>query len=325
MKRRSLLTFFGAAPFMSRPARAQRAMPVVGFMNPVSPDTYAFNVAAFREGLAEAGFLEGRNVRIEYRWAFGDYARLPALAAELVALKVDAIAATGDIASAKAAKAATSEIPVVFTIGADPVGHGLVASLNRPGGNVSGVNLFSSILSGKRLELLTEIAPRARWIALLMNPENFTAKAEQQEGIAAAQALSREAVVVNVRKPDEMAAAFAEAQRLRVDSYMAASDPLILDRRGEIVAWGQAHGLPEIGFVRQFASSGALISYGPSIVWMYGQAGRYVGAILKGAKPAQLPVLQPTGFELVVNLKTAAALGLQPRPSFLALADEVIR
>ena len=325
MKRRSLLTFLGAAPLAGRHARAQRAVPVVGFMNPVSPDTYAFNADAFREGLAEAGFVEGRNVRVEYRWAGGDYARLPALAAELAAMKVDAIAATGDIASARAAKAATSEIPIVFTIGADPVGHGLVASLNRPGGNLTGVNLFSSILSGKRLELLTDIAPRVRRIALVMNPDNFTAKAEQQDCIAGAHALNREAIVVNARKPDEIARALAEAQRLGADAYITATDPLILDRRGEIVAWGHARGIPGVGFVRQFATGGALISYGPSIVWMYRQAGRYVGAVLKGAKPAQMPVMQPTGFELVVNLKTAAALGLEPRPSFLVLADEVIR
>jgi putative ABC transport system substrate-binding protein len=325
MRRRSLLAFFGAAPVLSHPARAQRDMPVVGFMNPVSPDTYAFNVAAFKEGLAEAGFVEGRNVRIEYRWARGDYAQLPALAAELAAMKVAAIAATGDIASARAAKAATSTIPIVFTIGADPVGHGLVASLNRPGGNLTGVNLFSSILSGKRVELLTEIAPNARRIALVMNPDNFTAKAEQQEGIAGARALNREAFVVNARKPDEIAGALAEALRLKADSYLTASDPLILDRRGEIVAWGQAHGLPGIGFVRQFATSGALISYGPSITWMYRQAGLYIGAVLKGAKPAELPVMQPTGFELVVNLKTASALGLDPRPALLLSANEVLR
>ena len=325
MKRRSLLAFFGTAPLVSGPARAQREMPVVGFLNPVSPDTYAFNAAAFREGLAEAGFVEGRTVRIEYRWAKGDYAQLPALAAELAALKVAAIAATGDIASARAAKAATSTIPIVFTVGADPVGHGLVASLNRPGGNVTGIHLFSSILSGKRVELLTEFAPNSRRIALVMNPDNFAAKAEQQEGIAAARTLNREAFIVNARKPDEIAGALAEALRLKADSYSAASDPLILDRRGEIVAWGQAHGLPGIGFVRQFATSGALMSYGPSITWMYRQAGVYVGAILKGAKPAELPVVQPTGFELVVNLKTAAALGLEPRPALLLSANEVIR
>ena len=325
MRRRRVLAFFGAASLATHRVSAQRAMPVVGFLNPVSPDTYAFNVVAFREGLAEAGFVEGRNVRIEYRWGRGDYAQLPALAAELAALNVAAIAATGDIASARAAKGSTSTIPVVFTIGADPVGHGLVKSLNRPGGNLTGVNLFSSILSAKRIELLTGIAPDARRIALVMNPDNFTARAEQEQGIAGARALNREAFVVNARKPDEIAGALAEALRLKADSYVTASDPLILDRRGEIIAFGKAHGLPGIGFVRQFADGGALLSYGPSITWMYRQAGLYIGAILKGAKPAELPVVQPTGFELLVNLKTAAALGLNPRPALLLSANEVIR
>jgi len=325
MRRREFLAFFGAAPLVARRARAEALMPVVGFLNPVSPDTYAFNAAAFREGLAKAGFVDGRNVRIEYRWGYGEYSRLPALAAELAAMNVAAIAATGDIASARAAKAATSTIPIVFTIGADPVRYGLVASLNRPGGNLTGVNLFSSILSAKRIELLTQIAPKVQRIALVMNPDNFTAMAEQQEALAGARALKRDAFVVNARKPDQIAGALAEALRLKADSYVTATDPLILDRRGEIVAFGQAHGLPGIGFVRQFANIGALLSYGPSITWMYHQAGLYVGEILKGASPAVLPVMQPTGFELVVNLKTAAALGLDPRPGLLLSADEVIR
>lgn len=325
MRRRDFLALCGAAPLATRPARAQGAMPVVGFLNPVSPDTYAFNAAAFREGLAKAGFVEGRNVRIEYRWGKGNYSTLPALAAELAAMKVAAIAATGDIASARAAQSATRTIPIVFTIGADPVRHGLVASLNRPGGNTTGVNLFSSILSAKRVELLTGIAPKTRRIAFVMNPDNFTAQAEQHEGVAAARALNRDAVVVNARTPDEIRGALAEALRLKADSYITASDPLILDRRGEIVAFGQAHGLPGVGFVKQFATIGALLSYGPSITWMYHQAGVYVGEILKGAKPAELPVMQPTGFELVVNLKTAAALGLQPGQGLLVSADEVIR
>jgi putative ABC transport system substrate-binding protein len=324
MKRRDLLALAGAAPLAMSAARAQGAMPVVGFLNPVSPDTYAFNAAAFREGLAQAGFVEGKNVRIEYRWGMGDYSRLPAMAAELAAMKVAAIAATGDIPSARAAKAATTTIPIVFTIGGDPVGPGLVQSLNRPGGNVTGVNLFSSILTAKRIELLTQIAPKARRVALIMNPDNFTALAEQQDGLAGARALGREAVVVNARKPDEITTALAEALRFKADSYMASSDPLILDRRGEIVAFGKANRLPGIGFVRQFASAGALLSYGPSITWMYRQAGLYVGMILNGEKPADLPVVQPTGFELVLNLKTAAELGLEAPRALLLSANEVI-
>jgi putative ABC transport system substrate-binding protein len=324
MRRRGLLAGLGAATLIGRPALAQGAMPVVGFLNPVSPDTYSFNADAFRDGLVEAGFVEGRNVKIEYRWGKGDYSRLPAMAAELAALKVSVIAATGDVASARAAKAATSTIPIVFTLGGDPVDYGLVANLNRPGGNLTGVNLFSSILSGKRIELLTQIAPRVRRVALVMNPDNFTAAAEQREGLAAARALSREAVVVNARRPHELDGALAEALRLKADSYVAATDPLILDRRGEIIAFGQAHGLPGIGFVRQFATAGALLSYGPSITWMYRQAGLYVGAILKGARPADLPVMQPTGFELVVNRKTAIALNIDPPNALLVSANEVI-
>jgi putative ABC transport system substrate-binding protein len=189
MRRREFLTFLGTAPVWVSRARAQQPMPVVGFLNPASPNTYSFAVAAFREGLAKAGFVEGRNVIIEYRWGNGDYNLLPELARDLVERNVVAIAATGDVASARAAQSATRSIPIVFTIGADPVRHGLVASLNRPGANVTGVNLFSSVLSGKRVGLLTEIAPRIRRIALLMNPDNFSAEAEQREAQDGARAL----------------------------------------------------------------------------------------------------------------------------------------
>ena len=325
MRRRNFLSLAGAAPWVASRARAQGSVPVVGFLNPVSPDTYAFNAESFRNGLAKVGFVDGRNVRIEYRWGKGDYSRLPAMAAELAAMQVAVIAATGDNASARAAKAATTTIPIVFTVGADPVGHGLVSSLGRPGGNLTGINLFSSILSAKRVELLTQIAPKVRRVALVLNPDNLSAAAEQQDCIAGARALGREALVVNARKPDEIAGALAEALRLKADSYITATDPLILDRRGDIVGFGQMHGLPGVGFVRQFATAGALLSYGPSITWMYHQAGIYVGEILKGAKPADLPVVQPTGFELVVNLKTAATLGLDASSPLLLSANEVIR
>ncbi len=315
----------GAASVAAPGAGAQGAVPVIGFLNPVSPDTYAFNASAFREGLGKAGFIEGHNARIEYRWAQGDYSRLPALAAELVAMKVAAIAATGDIASARAARAATSTIPIVFTIGADPVTHGLVASLNRPGGNLTGVYLFGSVLTAKRIELLTQFAPKLRRVALVTNPDNVVALDERQEAIAGARALGREAIVVSARKPAEIAGALEEALRLKADSFATASDPLVLDRRAEIVGFANAHGLPVIGFVRQFASAGALLSYGPSITWMYHQAGLYVGEILKGAKVAELPIMQPTGFELVVNLKTAAALGLSPPRHLLLSATDLIQ
>ena len=324
MKRRQFITLIAGAPFVARQALAQPAVPVVGFLNPVSPDTYAFLAVAFREGLAKAGFVEGRNVRIEYRWGKGDYASLPAMAEELAALNVAAIAATGDIASARAAQRATRTIPIVFTIGADPVRHGLVQSLNRPGGNTTGVHLFSSLLAGKRIELLSEFAPKTRRVALVMNPDNFTAAAEKEDGIAGARTLGREAIVVNARNPGEIEGALENVLRASADSLITASDPLILDRRGQILEFAQKHGLPVVGFVRQFAMGGALLSYGPSITWMYQQAGLYIGEILKGAKAAELPVMQPTDFDFVVNLKTAARLGLNAPPALLLRADEVI-
>lgn len=325
MRRRDLLKLIGASPVIAHQVIAQPAMPVVGFLNPASPDTYGFNAASFRDGLAKVGLIEGQNVRIEYRWAKGDYSLLPTLAADLVANKVLAIAATGDVASARAAQAATRTIPIVFTIGADPVRHGLVNSLSRPGGNVTGINLFSSVLSGKRVELLSEIAPQSRRIALLMNPDNLTAEAEQQSAEGVARALGRETFVLNMRTPKEIDDAFAELGRRKGDSFITASDPLLLDRRAQIVGFAQRHSLPAVGFVRQFAVAGALLSYGPSITWMYEQAGAYVGEILKGAKAAELPVLQPTHFETIINSKAARALQLEPPPLLLALATEIIQ
>ena len=235
-----------------------------------------------------------------------------------------AIAATGDVASARAAQAATSTVPIVFTIGADPVRHGLVASLSRPGGNTTGINLFSSVLSAKRVELLCEIAPKSRRVALLMNPDNLTAEAERQSAEDGARTLGRETFVLNMRTPKEIGDAFVELVRRKGDSIITASDPLLLDRRAQIVGFARQHSLFSIGFVRQFATAGALLSYGPSITWMYQQAGAHVGEILKGAKPAELPVLQPTHFETIINLKTAQALQLEPSPLFLAKATEII-
>ncbi|MHB2170171.1 ABC transporter substrate-binding protein [Alsobacter sp. R-9] len=307
-----------------KPARAQQPLPVVGFLNPVSRDTYSFLSDAFGRGLARAGFVDGRNVRIEYRWGGGDYGRLGPMAADLAARGVSVLAATGDIASARAAQAATRTIPTVFTIGGDPVKHGLVASLNRPGGNITGVYLFSSIMSAKRLQFLFEFAPGSRRVGLFMNPDNFTAEAEQKEAIEFAAATGREAVAINARNPAELDAVLEQAGRLRIDSYLTASDPLILDRRGRIIAFGQENRLPGIGFVRQFSVGGTLLSYGPSIVWMYEQCGEYVGAILKGARVADLPVVQPTDFDLTINLKTAAALNLVAPPSLLTQATEII-
>jgi putative ABC transport system substrate-binding protein len=278
----------------------------------------------FGGSLAKAGFVEGRNVRIEERWANGDYQALPTLASELVAMGVVAIAATGDVASARAAQAASRSVPVVFTIGADPVRFGLVASLNRPGGHVTGVNLLSSLLGAKRVELLHEVAPKVSRIALLMNPSNLSATAEQQDAEAGARKLGLEAVVLNARNQREIDAAFEVLLRAKADAFITGTDPILLDRREQIVSFAQRHAMPAVYFVRQFATAGGLLSYGPSISWMYRQAGDYVGQILKGANPADMPVMQPTHFEFVLNLKTAKALDLTVPLTLQASVDEVI-
>jgi len=324
MNRRTVLKLFFVAPALTRTAVAQGALPVVGFLNPVSSDTYSFLAEAFRRGLNRAGFVDGRNVHIEYRWGGGDYRLLPKLAAELAAQNVAVIAATGDIASVRSAQDATKTIPIVFTIGGDPVRHGLVSSLNRPGGNTTGVHLFSSIMSAKRLELLFEIAPMVRKVGLFMNPDNFTAAEEQAQAIDLARSVGREAIVFNARNPSELDQALNQAAAAQVDSYFTASDPLILDRRASIIAFGKRHRLPGIGFVRQFSTGGSLLSYGPSIIWMYEQCGMYVGAVLKGMKVGELPILQPTDFEFVINLKTATELGINVSRDLLAQATDFI-
>jgi putative ABC transport system substrate-binding protein len=337
MKRREFMMLLGGAgaawPLAARAqqrtgtsmevARSANA-PLVGFLNSASADTYRFNADSFREGLAQAGFIEGRNVRIEERWANGDYQALPALAAELVAKGVVAIAATGDVASARAGQHASNTVPVVFTIGADPIRFGLVASLNRPGGHVTGVSLLSSVLGAKRVGLLKQLVPRVLRIALLMNPTNPNAAAEQADAQAGAQALSCETLVLNASNRREIDLAFETLVRAKADAFITATDPILLDRREQIISLAERHALPAVYFVRQFALAGGLLSYGPSISWMYRQAGRYIGQILKGASPADMPVMQPTQFEFVLNLKTAKALSLDVPPTLLALADEVI-
>jgi putative ABC transport system substrate-binding protein len=324
MKRRDVIAGL-AGLTLAPPSSAQTAtVPLVGFLNAASPDTYRFNADSFRKGLRQAGFIEGQNVRIEERWANGDYHALPRLAADLVAKGVVAIAATGDVASAQAAKEASSSVPVVFTIGADPVRFGLVESLNQPGGHVTGIHLLSSLLGAKRVELLHQIAPKITRIALLMNPGNRAASAEQADAEAGARVLGLETVAFNARNAGEIGLAFGEIQRAKVDGLFGATDPIILDQREQIVSFANREALPAVYLVRQFAVVGGLLSYGPSITWMYEQAGRYIGQILKGDKPANMPVLQPTGFEFVVNLKTAQTLGLDVPPNLLARADEVI-
>ena len=323
MRRREFI-FGCAAATWPLVARAQQALPVVGFLNSASPDTYRFNADSFREGLAKTGFVEGRNVRIEERWANGNYEILPALAAELVAKGVVAIAATGDVASARAAQGASNTVPVVFTIGGDPVRFGLAKSLNRPGGHVTGISLLSNVLGAKRVELLHQIAPKVSRIALLMNPTNPNVEAEQTDAETGAKKFGIETVTLNARNAPEIDAAFEQLLRAKADSFITATDPILLDSRERIVALARRHDLPAVYFVRQFAAVGGLLRYGPSISWMYSQAGEYVGQILKGANPAEMPVMQPTQFEFVLNLKTAKALGLSVPLSMQMAADEVI-
>ena len=325
LRRREFITLLGgAATALPLTVLAQQQMPLVGFLNSASPDTYRFNADSFREGLTKGGCVEGRNLRIEERWARSDYDALPALAAELVAMGVVAIAATGDVASARAAQRASSTVPVVFTIGGDPVRFGLVKSLNRPGGHVTGILFNQNVLSSKRVELLREIAPNVSRIALLMNPTNPNVDVERMDAEAGARKFGLETVTLNARNAREIDAAFGQLLRANADGIITATDPIPLDRREQIVEFANRHKLPLMGFVRQFATAGALLSYGPSISWMYRQAGEYTAQILKGASPAELPVLQPTQYELVINLKTAKALGLEVPPMLLVGADEVI-
>jgi putative ABC transport system substrate-binding protein len=325
MRRREFITVVGgAAAALPLAALAQRQMPLVGFLNSASPDSYRFNADSFREGLAKAGFVEGRNVRIEERWARGDYGALPTLAAELVATGAVAIAATGDVASARAAQLASNTVPVVFTIGGDPIRHGLIKTINRPGGHVTGILFNQNVLGAKRVELLSEIAPKVSRIALLMNPSNPNVKIEEADAVAGAKKLGLETITVNARNAIEMETAFEQLLNAKAQALITATDPILLDRREQIASFALRHRVLAMGFVQQIAVAGGLLSYGPSISWMYRQAGDYVGQILKGSNPAEMPVLQPIHFELVINQKTANALGLTVPPMLLARADEVI-
>src|SRR6516162_8524486 len=326
MRRRAFIAGLGAVAAWPMAARAQQAGtgPLVGFLNSASPDTYRFNADSFREGLARAGFVDGRNVRIEERWARGDYDALPGLAAELVAAGVVAIAATGDVASARAAQLASSTVPVVFTIGGDPVRFGLIKSINRPGGHVTGILFNQNVLGGKRVELLREIAPKVSRVALLMNPTNPNVEVEQTDAQVGAKKLGLETVALNARNPREIDVAFEQLLRAKADAFITATDPILLDRREQIISFAHQHKLPAVYYVRQFAAVGGLLSYGPSTSWMYRQAGEYIGQILKGSNPAEMPVLQPTQFEMVINHKTVQTLGLTVSLTLQAAADEVI-
>jgi putative ABC transport system substrate-binding protein len=324
MRRRELLIALGgAAVAWPLAGRAQKAMPVVGFLGAGSPGPTATILAAFREGLSEAGYVEGQNVAIEYRYAEGHYDRLPALAADLVGRSVDVIAAAGG-PSAIAAKGATSTIPIVFTGGLDPVATGLVASLARPGGNLTGVDFLFVEMHPKRLEILYELVPQAGVIALLVNPKFSGADRTTRDVQEAAGANGAELTIVKADSEGEIDAAFATLVQLRAGALVVGSDPFFFSQREQLVTLASRLALPAIYFAREFAEAGGLISYGSSISAASRQVGISAGKILRGAKPADLPVQQPTKFELIVNLKTAKALGLTVPQSLLQRADEVI-
>jgi putative tryptophan/tyrosine transport system substrate-binding protein len=324
MRRRELMLLLGGAMTAARSLYAQqKAMPVVGFLGSIGP--IAPQVAAFHQGLSETGYVEGQNVTVEHRWAGGSYDRLPALAADLVGRKVDLIVATGGDVSALTAKSATSTIPIVFTsIARDPVELGLVASLARPGGNVTGFSGLIIELSPKRVELLSELVPQARVIALLVNPSNPSTERAVRDVQEAARAKGVQLQVLKAGSESEIDAAFASLVQLHAGALVVAGDAFFASRRDQLAALASRHAVPAIYPLRQFAVAGGLISYGPSLIVIWRQVGIYAGRILKGAKPADLPVQQPTTFELVVNLKTANALGLTVPPSILSRADEVI-
>lgn len=325
MRRRLFLGLLGSAAAWPVVAQAQEpGMPVVGFISSRSPAEATTALQAFRQGLGETGYFEGKNVKIEYRWAEGHYDRLPALAAEMISRDVAVLAATGGEPSALAAKAATTTTPVVFTLGGDPVEAGLVASLNLPGGNITGTTIMTAEMGSKRLELVRRLLPNADVVAILVNPRFAASKAEAHEVQSGAGALGMQFHTLSATTEAEIEAAFTEMIRLKADALIVATDALLLGQRSQIVRLAARHSIATVYFSRDFVDAGGLMSYGPNIANGYRQAGNYTGQILSGANPARLPILRPTQFTLVLNLKTAAALGLTVPPMLLALADEII-
>jgi len=314
----------GAAAAWPVMARAQQPkMPVVGFLNGGSPEGYAPMVEAVRQGLKEAGYVEGQNFAIEFGWAEGKYERLKALASDMIRRQVDVIAATSTPA-ALATKALTSTIPIVFTTGADPVELGLVASLNRPGGNVTGVSFLVNELTSKQFEMLHKLLPKASLFGFLVNPDVAFAKSQIKDAEGAARSLGHRLLVLTAKTEREIDAAFNTLVQRKADGLVTISEPFLNSRRDQLVELAARHSLPTLYPVRDYVAAGGLVSYGTSIVGAYREVGVYTGRILKGAKPAELPVVQASKFELVINAQTARTLGVTVPPSLIARADEVI-
>ena len=324
MKRREFITLLGGAAAWPLAARAQRsAMPVIGILAAPAPP-YAENVSAIRRGLSEAGFMEGRNLAMEFRWAEGQLDRLPALAADLVNRQVTLIVTVGGAAPLAAARNATSTIPIVFHMGADPERLGFVKSFNRPGGNITGVSLLQVAMAAKRLEVLRELVPAAKIIGLLSNPANPNVETVVPDLRDTANALGRRLVVGYASSLSDIDVAFESFSRNGVQALLVDADAVFSSRQQQITSLAARHSIPAMYVTRQYVEGGGLMSYGASIVDAYQEVGGYAGKILKGTHPADLPVMQPTKFELVINLKTAKALGLPVPPTLLARADEVV-
>jgi len=323
MRRRDFFSFAVGVASLPLPVRAQQRVPTVGFLNGGSPDGYAPMVAAVRQGLKEVGFVEGQNVAIEFGWAEGKYDRLKALASDMVRRQVDVIAATSTPA-ALATKALTSTIPIVFTTGADPVELGLVASLNRPGGNVTGVSFLVNELTSKQFQMLHSLSPKASLFGFLVNPDVAYAKSQTRDAEDAARALGHRLLVLTAKNESEIDAAFNTLVQQKAGGLVTISEPFLNSRRDQIVKLAARHSLLTLYPVRDYVTAGGLVSYGTSIIGAYHEVGVYTGRILNGEKPAELPVVRPAKLELVINLRTARSLGIQVPATVLAVADEVI-
>jgi putative tryptophan/tyrosine transport system substrate-binding protein len=325
MRRREFIMVVASAMAWPRMAQTQQpVVPTIGFLGAPSSASYTQNAAAIRRGLNEAGYVEGRNVTIEYRWADGQYDRLPALASELVGKKVAAIVAIGGAPSVIAAKNATSTIPIVFTMTADPVQLGLVTSLNRPGGNITGIAILGVALEAKRLEMLHELVPTAKLIAVLVNPKNPQFEIQTNELAAASRSAGQEILVLKASTNSEIDAAFATLADRHAGAAIIGQDTFFTSQSAQFAALAKRYAIPAISPWREHVTAGILLSYGANITDAYRQAGNYTGRVLKGEKPAELPIMQPTKFELVINLKTAKALGVEIPPMLLSTAEEVI-